>query len=185
MKNLPAVLAAVSQSGYEAKEISPDANASDEAKSSRWAVAAHSGDCRHGGADGGRMDFRSGDDAVVSVVRFRLAGVVQVFCGAAILSWCVEPIESRQLQHGHAGGAGFHDGVWLQRLGFVGRCGWAPVFHGGRRDHFADQPRSLAGGAGERPCQRHSEIAFNPRAADCPKSVNRPPAIRPNGQPLN
>lgn len=81
-KNLPAVLAAVSQSGYEAKEISPDSNASDDAKSSRWEWRLILGIAATVLLMAGEWGFGLMMTPWFQWFAFALAGVVQIFCGA-------------------------------------------------------------------------------------------------------
>jgi P-type Cu+ transporter len=81
-KNIPAVLAAVSQSGYEAKEISPDSKASEAAKSSRWEWRLFLGIAATVLLMAGEWGFGLMMTPWFQWFAFALAGAVQIVCGA-------------------------------------------------------------------------------------------------------
>ncbi len=153
--NVPAVVEAVREAGYEAKPAKEGSLADTDGKS--WSPLVGWRFNVVGGSWPARCPlmlgewvFPLGDGALVS-----LAGVCAGIAGAsllrgAILSRRLAPAQSGRFQHGHTGRAGFDHRFRLQRLGAVLGGARPPLFYGIRRHHHIDQPRALGRSARQR-----------------------------------
>jgi len=81
-KNVSAVLAAISNAGFEAKETSTDANSAGQSRQSRWQWNLLVGLSVTGALMMGEWIFHLAMTPWFQWLAFALAGVVQIFCGA-------------------------------------------------------------------------------------------------------
>ncbi len=167
-KNVPAILSAISQAGYSAKEISIDAAAGSRRSHWQWNLIVGLGVT--GVLMIGEWVFGLAMTPWFQWLAFALAGVVQIFCGAQFYrgAW-------RQIKVGQSN---MDTLVALGSTTAFGYSAWAlfcrrrrtRLFHGSRRHHFAHQLRPLARSPRQRQGQRRVEIVAESRAADCAKS---------------
>ena len=145
VKNSAAVLAAISQAGFGAKEISPDA--AGDSQQSRWQWNLILGLGVTGVLMTGEWVFGLAMTPWFQWLAFALAGVVQIVCGAQFYTGAWRQIKVGESNMDTLVALGSTTAS-ATACGPCWRCGRARVFHGGRRDHFPRQHRSLAGGPG-------------------------------------